>query len=243
MKATIRAKYTYGKPVKGEATISVYPSFAFGSLQPFAQNLISRKTVPLDGKATVEFDTKTDLSLTDDYSKEFVIEAIVEEELTGKIQRSGLLIQQAEALSISSSGRKQNGSTKVTINKVRYTLDIIKDANNFKPGLPFNAFVKVANRDGTPVRDKTNKVKVEYSFDWSDKRKEVKEYLLDDNGMSKIAIDMPADSETLRLTVGINNGNHLSRISDEFVFFFRQIIWKVRPTIQLVKPDLKATHL
>lgn len=103
--------------------------------------------------------------------------------------------------------------------------------------------MKVANRDGTPVRDKTNKVKVEYSFDWSDKRKEVKEYLLDDNGMSKIAIDIPTDSETLRLMVSMKTEKYLSRISDNIVFFFRQLIWKPRHTIQLVKPDQKATHL
>lgn len=46
-------------------------------------NLVNRKVVKVDGKGIVEFDMKTDLKITEEYQREFEIEATVEEELTG----------------------------------------------------------------------------------------------------------------------------------------------------------------
>lgn len=84
LRATIRTKYTYGKPVKGEVTVSVYPK-TYGSFQPFVLNLIARKAMKIDGKAFVEFDIDEELHYKEDYEQAVVIEAIVEEELTGKL--------------------------------------------------------------------------------------------------------------------------------------------------------------
>lgn len=83
IRATIRTKYTYGKPVKGELTVSVYPK-TYGSFQPFALNLIARKAMQIAGKAYVEFDILEELHFKEDYEQAVVMEAIVEEELTGK---------------------------------------------------------------------------------------------------------------------------------------------------------------
>lgn len=84
IRATIRTKYTYGKPVKGELTVSVYPK-TYGSFQPFASNLIARKAMQIDGKAFVEFDILDELHFKEDYEQTVVIEAIVEEKLTGNL--------------------------------------------------------------------------------------------------------------------------------------------------------------
>jgi CD109 antigen len=46
--------------VKGEATVTVYPTFYSGLLQPIFQNPV-RKVVPIDGKVNVEFDITKDL--------------------------------------------------------------------------------------------------------------------------------------------------------------------------------------
>lgn len=46
-------------------------------------DLLSRKTVPVDGKGYVEFDIKEDLKAPDDYQRDFDIEASVTEDLTG----------------------------------------------------------------------------------------------------------------------------------------------------------------
>lgn len=53
-------RYTYGKAVKGEATISVYPTIYSEIIQPIYQNPL-RKVVPIDGKTVVEFDVAKDL--------------------------------------------------------------------------------------------------------------------------------------------------------------------------------------
>lgn len=82
IRAVIRSKYTYGKPVKGEATISVFPK-TYGSFQPLISNLITRKVVKIDGKATVEFDIKNELNFNENYEQTIQIEAVVEEELSG----------------------------------------------------------------------------------------------------------------------------------------------------------------
>lgn len=82
VRASVRTKYTYGKPVKGELTVSVYPK-TYGSFQPFALNLIARKAMKIDGKSNVEFDISDELHFKEDYEQAVIMEAIVEEELTG----------------------------------------------------------------------------------------------------------------------------------------------------------------
>lgn len=84
IRATIRTKYTYGKAVKGEVTVSVYPK-TYGSFQPLISNLITRKVHNINGKVFVEFDVKDELNFNEDYEQTIAIEAVVEEELTGKI--------------------------------------------------------------------------------------------------------------------------------------------------------------
>ena len=54
------ARYTYGKAVRGEATVTIYPTYYSGLLQPIFQNPV-RKVIPIDGKANVEFDITKDL--------------------------------------------------------------------------------------------------------------------------------------------------------------------------------------
>lgn len=82
IRATIRAKYHYGKPVKGEVTVSVYPKI-YGSFQPFISNLITRKVMKIDGKTSVEFDIADELNFKEDYEQGAIMEAVVEEELNG----------------------------------------------------------------------------------------------------------------------------------------------------------------
>lgn len=53
-------RYTYGKPVKGEATITAFPDIYSPVLQPVYQSPI-RKVVKIEGKATVDFDIVNDL--------------------------------------------------------------------------------------------------------------------------------------------------------------------------------------
>ena len=59
-------------------------------------------------------------SLTEDYERELVFDVIVTEALTG---------------------RAQNASASTTLHRHKYTLQLVKTAENFKPGLKYTAFV------------------------------------------------------------------------------------------------------
>lgn len=80
-------RYTYGKPVKGQAVVTVGPK-VYGGYQPLVSDLLSRRTISVDGKGYVEFDIKNDLKATDDYQRDFDIEATVTEDLTGLVNES-----------------------------------------------------------------------------------------------------------------------------------------------------------
>uniref|UniRef100_A0A2M4A166 CD109 antigen n=2 Tax=Anopheles triannulatus TaxID=58253 RepID=A0A2M4A166_9DIPT len=166
VKVIVRSKYTYGKPVKGQATVSVMPEFRFHYVQPDAKGVVTRKVIPIDGKGSVEFDLRDEVQLQGDYARNVVFEAIVEEDLTG---------------------RKQNASTKVMIYDRRYKMELVKSDDNYKPGLPYTAWLKVSHQDDTPVQDQTNPVEVHQS---SYRGPAIKtNYTLDENGMAKLVID------------------------------------------------------
>ena len=58
--ATIKANYALGRPVKGQATIAIYPRSKSGSLQPiFSEPL--RQVVDISGKVDVEFELAKEL--------------------------------------------------------------------------------------------------------------------------------------------------------------------------------------
>lgn len=193
IKATIRSKYTFGKPVKGEATVSAYPTLWVGSVQPFAQDSIVRKVVPIDGKATVEFDIKKELGIEEEYERDFVVEAIVEEELTN---------------------RRQNSTGRTTLHKQRHKIEFIKESDEYKPGLPFNAWVKISFHDGSPVQDSSNPVNVLTEFDWKKEKTANRSYTLDSNGMAKIDFVVPEDTDSLTVSATyLGAESHLGYVS------------------------------
>uniref|UniRef100_A0A1Q3FP24 CD109 antigen n=1 Tax=Culex tarsalis TaxID=7177 RepID=A0A1Q3FP24_CULTA len=174
VKAIVRAKYTYGKPVKGEATVSAYPDFRFHYVQPFERDVITRKTVPVDGKGSVEFDLRDEIKLEGDYTRDIVIEAVVEEELTG---------------------RKQNATTKVKIYDKKYKMELVKSADKFKPGLPYTAWIKASFQDGAPLQDSVNQVEVTQESGWPERNITKRNYTLDMNGMAKLVVNTDIESE------------------------------------------------
>lgn len=180
IRATVRAKYTYGKPVKGQATISAYPVLWLGGVQPFIQDNIVRKVVQVDGKGSVEFDIRQELKIEGDYERYVNIEAIFEEELTG---------------------RRQNGSTQITIHKFKYDMELKKESDDFKPGLPYTVDVKVKYYDGSPLIDKVNPVKIFTSYTSRDEYGSSTDYYLDDHGMSSIKIVIPVNTSYLSVKV------------------------------------------
>jgi len=137
LKVTVSAKYTFGKSVKGNATV-VVASNSWRSSQP------SIKTVNVDGKKTIEFDLKKDLLISDDdYTQDINIDVTFAEDLTGN---------------------EATAKTKTSVHKNRHEIKMDAVKEKFKPGLPVRFQVTGKLHDGTPVSDERNKVKVTMSF-------------------------------------------------------------------------------
>lgn len=113
------SSYAFGQPIVGEATLSIYPTF-FGSLQPFVNDLITRKVVPIDGNAYFEFDIENELHLKQDYERQYLLDALVEEKSTGSVQ---------------------NYSTVLTLHLNHYRVEAVKVPSYYIPGVPFEATV------------------------------------------------------------------------------------------------------
>ncbi|XP_050425560.1 CD109 antigen-like isoform X2 [Adelges cooleyi] len=173
--ATIHAKYTYGKAVKGEATVSVYPTIFSEVIQPIYENPL-RKVVPIDGKAVVQFDVVKDLNLNDEYERGVRFEVTVEEALTG---------------------RSQNTSANVLLHKHRYRMELIKASEYFKPGLKFTAYIRLSHHDGTPVYDDRNPIKVRHGLSYNSAEYAEESYYLQRNGMITLNYYPPINATTL----------------------------------------------
>ncbi|XP_043070647.1 CD109 antigen isoform X2 [Drosophila grimshawi] len=139
IKATIRAKYTYGKPVKGKATVSLKPNYNY--FDDSRAGMGQMKTIDIDGKGHVEFPLQ-DMEQNSRYTPPMKIFAVVTEDLTG---------------------RQHNSSTIVNLHAQRYKIEALDAPNNYHPNKSFIYQFVVKNLDGSPVQDATKKAKI--SFD------------------------------------------------------------------------------
>uniref|UniRef100_A0A2M4BA09 TEP1-F n=1 Tax=Anopheles marajoara TaxID=58244 RepID=A0A2M4BA09_9DIPT len=161
LKVTIESKYTYGKPVIGELKVAVKPKehYYYGdAIATFCQ-----KTVPINGKTVVEFNLQDELKLSSAYYREFSFEAEVREQLTG---------------------RTQTGSSTVKIHDDRYTVKLVEEAK-YIPGLPYKAWIKVTNLDGSPVESDSIMVLLR-----NDSKVQLANYMLDNKGMAKLDLNL-----------------------------------------------------
>ncbi|XP_035739692.1 CD109 antigen-like isoform X1 [Vespa mandarinia] len=202
--ATVRAKYTYGKPVKGEATITAYPNIFSGVIQPIFQQPV-RKVMPIDGKVTVDFDIVTELRLVDENERPIRIEATVEEELTG---------------------RRQNVSFEITLHKHKYTMELIKTSEYYKPGLKYTAFIKLAYHDGAPVQDTKNPVLIAYGYTYNQSAFSNITRFLDEHGMiqldfyppkNDISVPLNIEAQYLNLHEWFSSTNQAMSHSNEYI--------------------------
>ncbi|XP_058056819.1 CD109 antigen-like [Anopheles bellator] len=162
---TVNAKYTYGKPVAGELTVTVkaqQQQHLFGNCTP---TNLCQKVVQTDGKSVVEFHLRDELKLETMHIRDFLVEAEVREQLTGRTLR---------------------GSTDVKIHEDRYTVTLVEE-KKYVPGLPYHASLKVANLDGSPVKEPSIIVLVR-----NGSKVQLKNYSLDVSG--SISLDLNLDS-------------------------------------------------
>ncbi|XP_067624048.1 thioester-containing protein 1 allele R1 isoform X3 [Eurosta solidaginis] len=138
IKVTVRSKYTYGKSVKGKASISIKPVYHYyGS----GSEMEANKTIDVDGKGHVEFDLTKDLGIGAErsYVPPLKVFAIMEEELTGN---------------------KQNATATVNLHADRYRIEGVNIPYQYQPDKPIRVTVVVKNIDGSPVRDAKGKAKL-----------------------------------------------------------------------------------
>jgi CD109 antigen len=215
IRATVRAKYTFGKIAKGNATVTAEVSYpAYQRYWRTEESKKVSKSVAVDGKKPIEFDIVEELGIKDkNEERNILLFATFKEELTE---------------------REQNATTMVKIHITPHKIDLEKSSDKFKPGLPFSVSAVVKFHDkNAPVSDKFNPLKftIKFYYDimrscnrrrydynhWSETRdqppsfttetyecreekshEEKKEVFLT-NGISKIDIDIP--SNTTRIDV------------------------------------------
>ncbi|XP_011686942.1 PREDICTED: CD109 antigen-like isoform X7 [Wasmannia auropunctata] len=215
--ATVHAKYTYGKPVKGEATITAYPDIFSGVIQPIFQQPV-RKVLPINGKVTVDFDILQELRLTDEYERPIMIDVVVEEELTT---------------------RRQNASTQITLHKHKYTMELIRTSEYFKPGLKYTAFLKFTYHDGSPVQDTKNDVLIAYGYTYNQSAYSNLTRKLDEHGMvqldfyppkakNNISFPLNIEAQYLNLHEWFPSTNQAMSASNEYI---QAILKTEKPTV------------
>lgn len=145
--ATIKATYTYGKPVKGEVTLTVQPRVRYNRLtvRPLEQ---FQTKVHLDGSVDIPVDVVKDLSLkTDFFDREIEFFALVEETHTG---------------------RKYNKTGILKLFDKDIKVELIKTSKTFKPGLKYGILLKVAYQDDIPVEDNGPPLLLRYGYGYNE---------------------------------------------------------------------------
>lgn len=191
IRAIVRSKYTYGKFVKGEAIVSLTPTSSYGYYRPrhITENRDSIiKTVPIDGKGTVEFDVDSELRLSDftenSYQREYEMRATVIEELTGQ---------------------NQSTSKSIYIFPTRYRFEPKDLPTQFTPGIPMTFQVTVSRHDDSPVllNDETKWITIGKMIDRYQDNENVTYYKfeLNANGTADIRIPTSLKDSTFYLQV------------------------------------------
>ncbi|XP_040577960.1 LOW QUALITY PROTEIN: thioester-containing protein 1 allele R1-like [Lepeophtheirus salmonis] len=178
----IKAYYPFGVPVKGEATVSIFPKYKSGLLQPIFINPI-RKVVPIDGEVEVSFNIAKELNIRDDYSREIIFDVEIKEFLTDRVQ---------------------NNTALYPMYKYDYKLEMVRTADAYKPGMPYTAYIKVAKQDNTPIVDKNAPIKLKWGFSnvHSDEYNTTT-LLADENGIVSLTLDTPDVNNTDAVVLGI----------------------------------------
>ncbi|XP_075058733.1 CD109 antigen-like isoform X2 [Mixophyes fleayi] len=135
---TVTAKYSYGKPLKGNVTISVKPSYEVEG------NSEVSKTYEISGSVNFSFTHEEILNAL--YLGGMNVTATVTEELTGIVAKASTYVSRANS---------------------EYILNLIGQQQAFTPGLNFTAKVQVGRIDNKPLtieeRDEKVYVKITQS--------------------------------------------------------------------------------
>ena len=150
IRAAVRAKYTFGKIAKGNATVTaeVESLYSWRYWDNSSKSVKVSKSVEVNGKKLIEFDISKELGIQDTNQERIVkLHATFKEELTE---------------------RELNATAEVKIHITPHKIELKTSSKKFKSDLPFTvtAIVKYHDKDA-PVTDKTESFKftVTYFYD------------------------------------------------------------------------------
>ncbi|XP_047619762.1 CD109 antigen [Phacochoerus africanus] len=198
LNGTVTAKYTYGKPVKGDVTLTFLPLSFWG----VKKNIT--KTFKINGSANFSFndeEMKKVMDFSDRPSEHMYLSS------PGPVE---ILATVTESL----TGISRNASSNVFFKQHNYIIEFFDYATVLKPSLNFTATVKVTRSDGsqlTPEERRNNVVitvtQKNYTKSWSrwdsmDQEAgpiQVINHTVPHNGVFKIEFPILADSSELQL--------------------------------------------
>ncbi|XP_046569099.1 CD109 antigen-like [Haliotis rubra] len=141
LSGTVKAKYTFGKPVKGMVELHTHMTVAndyCGRPPKYVEVAFPQY---IDGEAKFDIPVADIKRLQSNLNEQtVVVVAIVKEELTGV---------------------RLNGSSSVKYHQYPYKIEVLNSSpKTFSPKLPYTAYIKVSQQDGRPVTDLSSPVGV-----------------------------------------------------------------------------------
>ncbi|XP_028366665.1 CD109 antigen [Phyllostomus discolor] len=198
LNGTVTAKYTYGKPVRGDVTLTFLPLSFWG----MKKNIT--KEFKINGSADFSFNDE-EMKKVMDFSDR--LSEHMSPSSPGPVE---ILATVTESL----TGISRNASANVFFKQYDYTIDFFDYATVLKPSLNFTASVKVTRSDGKQLtlEERINNVVImvtqrnstEHESRWNRRNQEVEavqiiNYTLPQNGMFKIEFPILDNTTQLQL--------------------------------------------
>ncbi|XP_054577629.1 CD109 antigen isoform X3 [Eptesicus fuscus] len=198
LNGTVTAKYTYGKPVKGDVTLTFLPLSFWG----MKKNIT--KKFKINGSANFSFndeEMKKVMDFSDGLSEHTSLSS------PGPVE---ILATVTESL----TGISRNASSNVFFKQHEHNIDFFDYATILKPSLNFTATVKVTRFDGQQLslEERMNNVTImvtqrnstEYGSRWDSRNQEIEasqilNYSVPQNGIFKIEFPILDNSTKLQL--------------------------------------------
>ncbi|RWS28913.1 CD109 antigen-like protein, partial [Leptotrombidium deliense] len=163
----VKSMYTYGKPVKGDVTLTVQPRVRYSSVNVRPLEQYQYKTT-IDGTVDIALNVVRDLNMkTDLFEREIEFFVLVKETLTGKTYNKTSIL------------RIFNNEVKV---------EALKSSKTFKPGLKYALLLKVAYQDDTPVEDNGSPLTLHYGYSYNEENQTNVVQVVPQKGIAKINI-------------------------------------------------------
>uniref|UniRef100_A0ABI7YP89 CD109 molecule n=1 Tax=Felis catus TaxID=9685 RepID=A0ABI7YP89_FELCA len=204
LNGTVTAKYTYGKPVKGDVTLTFLPLSFWGRKKNITKNF------KINGSANFSFNDE-EMKKVMDFSEGFSEYMYLSS--PGPVE---ILATVTESL----TGISRNASSNVFFKQHDYIIEFFDYATVLKPSLNFTATVKVTRADGNRLtfEERRNNVVItvtqknssEYWSRWGSRNQELEavqiiNYTVPQNGIFKIEFPILDDSNELQLEASFLN--------------------------------------